>query len=492
MKGGLPMSDLFRRVCVMLMVMALLVTPLAGLAEAPNPTISPNADKYDPEHPEALQQDQLAAVSAILIEESTGDPIFSKNPDAILAPASTTKIMTVLLAIELADGDLSQEVTVSWNAVNLGDPDATTLGLDEGEIIRLDHLLYGTLLRSGNDGAVAIAEHFGGTEANFVAMMNMKAAELHMEKTHFVNAHGLHDPNHYSTASDLAKLAQYAMQNDTFRLIAGTTHYEIPETNTHRARSIETRHRQMLETYKGKENSYYYAPMTGIKSGSHSMAAYCYVGSATKDGVNLISVVLCSGQYDFMRDTKKLFEYGFTQFESVSVSELYAANPVKVYTSGYALNDRDLGELLLSAVPVDPTRSPTLTIRKDEMDWWADHLDDFVLRQWTRDLVAPITAGETVGLMTYVDPHSGEAYEFNLLATRTVPERTDGPPTLEEIVERTENDPNPMPPMTPEIVLIMLLPLIVFVVVIIIIRLIYKQYKRFYSRLPKNRTRYVK
>ena len=140
------MSDLFRRVCVMLMVMALFVLPFASLAEAPNPTISPNADKYDPEHPESLQQDQLAAVSAILIEESTGDPIFSKNPDAILAPASTTKIMTVLLAIELADGDLSQEVYVSWNAVNIGDPDATTLGLDEGEVIRAAQIYEGNRL----------------------------------------------------------------------------------------------------------------------------------------------------------------------------------------------------------------------------------------------------------------------------------------------------------------------------------------------------------
>lgn len=484
---------MLRRICLAVLACMLLVTPLCGAAEAPNPTVSPYADKYDADHPEALQEDQLAAVSAILIEEDSGEVIFSKSPDTILYPASTTKIMTVLLAIELAEDDsLTEEVTVSWNAVNLGDPDATTLGLDEGEIIRLDHLLYGTLMRSGNDGAIAIAEHFGGTEANFVAMMNMKASELGMTKTHFVNSHGLHDPNHYSTARDLATLAQYAMQNDTFRLIAGTTTYNIPETNTHRARSIETRHRQMLKTYKGESNSYYYEPMTGIKSGSHSMAAYCYVGSATKDGVDLISVVMCSGQYDFMRDTKKLFEYGFTQFESVAISELYEMNPVKVYTSGYALDDRGLGELTLSAAPVDPTRSPTLTILKDEKEWWADHLDDLVLRQWTRDLVAPITAGETVGLMTYVDPHSGEAYEFNLLATRTVPERSDAPPTLEEIVEMTENDPNPMPPMTPEIVLILLLPLIVFVVVIIIIRLIYKQYKRFYSRLPKNRTRYVK
>lgn len=481
-----------RRICFALLACVLLTIPLCGAAEAPNPTVSPYADKYDADHPESLQEDQLAAVSAILIEEDSGEIIFSKNPDAILYPASTTKIMTVLLALELAGDDLSQEVTVSWNAVNLGDPDATTLGLDEGEIIRLDHLLYGTLMRSGNDGAIAIAEHFGGTEANFVAMMNMKAYELGMEKTHFVNSHGLHDPNHYSTATDMAILAQYAMRNDTFRQIAGTKHYEIPQTNTHRARSLETRHRQMLPTYKGDTNSYYYAPMTGIKSGSHSMAAYCYVGSATKDGVNLISVVMCSGQYDFMRDTKKLFEYGFTQFESVSISELYEMNPVKVYTSGYALDDRGLGELTLSAVPVDPTLSPTLTILKNEKDWWADHLDDMVLRQWTRDLIAPITAGETVGLMTFVDPHGGDAYEFNLLATRTVPERTDAPPTLEEIVEMTENDDNPLPPMTPEIVLIMLLPLIVFVVMIIIIRLIYKQYKRFYSRLPKNHTRYVK
>lgn len=479
-----------KRLMLLLLAGMLLLLPLAASAEAPNPTVSPDADPYDADHPEALQEDQLAAAAALVMEESSGEIIFEKNIDMILYPASTTKIMTVYLALRTCE--LDEEVTVSWNAVNIGDPDATMLGLDEGEVIQLKDLLVGTLIRSGNDGAIAIAEHVAGSVENFVALMNSTAQELGMYNTHFTNPHGLHDPNHYTTARDLAILAREAMQNETFREIASTVTYTIPETNTHRQRSLTTRHRLMLKTYNGESNSYYYAPMTGIKSGYHSMAAYCFVGSASRDGVNLISVVLCSGQYNYMRDTKKLMQYGFSQYESISVVDLYRQYPITVYTSGYALDDQGLGELELSCVPQDPTNNPLLTVLHNDEETLARNLRNMVLVEYTRELSAPITAGETIGVMTYVLPTTGELVRYNLLATRSIPERTDRPMTLSEIVEMTENDPNPFPPLTPEVVLILLSPYFIVAVVILILRLIFRSYKRLYARLPKNRNRYVK
>lgn len=478
-----------RALCLLLAAVMLL--PGFALSEGvPNPTRSPGAPEYDAAKPEDLEESQLTGWSCLVMEESTGDIIFEKNIDMILYPASTTKIMTVLLGAELCD--LDEMVVVSENAVNIPDPDATMLGLDVGEEIRMEDLLYGTLLRSGNDGAVAIAEHVCGSEYEFVNLMNEKARELGMTNTHFMNPHGLHDPNHYTTARDMALLARYAMSNPVFRQIAGTKSYSIPETNTHRARSFDTRHRIMMPLHSGKENSYYYKPTTGIKSGYHSMAQYCYVGAATKDGVDLISVVLCSGMYDYMRDTKRLFEYGFSQFESVTVGTLYLKYPFKVYTTGYALDDPGLGELELSAVPADPTNDPLITLRHEEVDVMARNLQSMVLIQYTRPLLAPITAGETLAVMTYVVPTTGETVDYNLLATRSVAERTDLPPTLAEIAAMTDADPNPLPPITPEVIIIFLLPFFIAGVIIFLIWYAIRMYRRFYARLPRNRNRYVK
>ena len=482
------LQPLKRALCLLA---ALMLLPCAALSEsAPNPTRNPGAPTYDAEKPEDLDEDQLTGWSCLVMEESTGEIIFEKDIDMTLYPASTTKIMTVLLGIEQCD--LDEMVTVSAHAVDIPDPDATMLGLDVGEEIRMEDLLYGTLLRSGNDGAVAIAEHVSGSEWEFVNLMNEMAYELGMHNTHFMNPHGLHDPNHYTTARDMATLARYAMSNPVFREIAGSKSYNIPETNTHRARSLTTRHRIMLSTYSGESNSYYYAPTTGIKSGYHSMAQYCYVGSASREGVDLISVVLCSGRYDYMRDTKRLFEYGFSQYESVTVGMLYKMYPFTVYTSGYSLSDVSQGELQLSAVPADPTHDPLITLMHDDVDLTAKNLQNMVLVQYTRPLVAPITAGEVLGVMTYVVPATGEVVDYNLLATRSIAERTDLPPTLEDIAAMTDADPNPLPPITLEVVVIFMLPFFITGVIVFIIWYLIRLYRKFYARLPRNSTRYAK
>ncbi len=472
----------FRAIC-MLMVVFVLTSPLTAYAD------------YDPNHPELLTEEDLTGVACILVEQNSGDVIFEKDADRLMYPASTTKIMTVLLGLMSTD-DLSEMVTVSYNGSKTGvrtqlDPESSVLGLIEGEELTMEDLLYGTILRSGNDAAIAVAEHVSGSEAAFVDLMNQTAQAFGMTNTNFMNPHGLHNDYHYTTARDLATLACEAMKNETFREIVGSDRHQMAKTNMQKERMISTGHRIMLQTYNGEANSYYYEYIKGIKSGTTDAAGNCYVGAAEKDGVELISVVLHSSRYDVWRDTKKLFEYGFSQYTHTTLTEMYLANPLKVYTSGYDKTDVGLGELELSASPVDPTKTVEISGTYDEIEQLTQNLRNLVLVQYTRELKAPITAGEVIGKMTYVT-ENGEAVEYNLLATRSIAARKNRPPSLAEIIAATEADPNPFPPLTMEIVLIFLSPLLVVTIIILIIRAIVRSYKRHYARLPKNKNRYVK
>ena len=179
------------------------------------------ADDYDENYPELLAEGHLTASSVILIEAETGRVIFEKNPDQRMYPASTTKILTVWLALILGDSlenGLETKFPLSENAVNLA-PDESSAKFAAGENVRLIDLCYAAILVSGNDAATAIAEGLGGSVESFAGMMNEAAYSLGCYSTHFVNANGLHDENHYTTARDLATLARIAMQNEDFRTI---------------------------------------------------------------------------------------------------------------------------------------------------------------------------------------------------------------------------------------------------------------------------------
>ena len=180
----------------------------------PQPTLSPDAPKYDEEHPEDLSPDQLYAYSAILITQDKGEVIFEKDPDTIRYPASMTKILTVLLGLMFID-DLYEKVTVSETAVNVPS-DSSTMYLKADEEVRMIDVIYGTMLLSANDGANVIAENVSGDIPHFVQLMNETAAAFGCRNTHFVNAHGYHDDNHYSTARDIAIIAREAMKNEMF------------------------------------------------------------------------------------------------------------------------------------------------------------------------------------------------------------------------------------------------------------------------------------
>lgn len=265
------------------------------------------AEEYNANEPEKLDEGHLSATSAILIEADSGKVIFEKNADQLMHPASTTKILTVWLALTI--GDPNQVITVSEAAVNLAE-DESSAKLAAGEEVALIDLLYAAMLPSGNDAANAIAEGLGGTRETYVAMMNHAARSLGCTRTNFANPHGLTQDNHYTTARDMAIIARVAMQNETFREIAHSASHVMPRDNIYRSRTIANGN-DFITLREGKE-SRYYEYGTGIKTGTTEAAGKCFVGSASKDGVNLISVVFnAEKDADRYTDTIKLMDYGF-------------------------------------------------------------------------------------------------------------------------------------------------------------------------------------
>ncbi|WP_062285590.1 D-alanyl-D-alanine carboxypeptidase family protein [Neomoorella mulderi] len=243
---------------------------------------------------------ELTAAAAVLMDTATGKVLFAKNPDERKAPASTTKILTAMIALE--KGHLDDVITVGPNPPRV---DGTRVYLVEGEKVTLENLLYGMLLNSGNDAALAIAEHYGGSMEGFARLMNEKAASLGALNSHFVTPNGLSDPNHYTTARDLAIIARAAMQDETFRRIVAT------RTRPWHGQEWETtlvNQNKLLWNYEGAD---------GVKNGYTSEARFTLVGSATRQGQSFIAVVLDEpGARAAEQDVAALLDYGFKEFRS--------------------------------------------------------------------------------------------------------------------------------------------------------------------------------
>jgi D-alanyl-D-alanine carboxypeptidase (penicillin-binding protein 5/6) len=249
------------------------------------------------------KEHQIRGEGAYLIDVLSGQTLFMKNPDKPLAPASTTKIMTGLLAIER--GDLNAIVTASPSMLNNKLVYGTQVYLEPGEKMPLKELLYALLLNSANDAAVAIAEHVGGNLPNFVDMMNQRAREIGANQTHFLNSSGLTEAGHVTTAHDLALIARVAYQNPTFAEYVRTKSQTIVRT------------KQGSPTLMVNENKLLWRDSTvdGIKTGYTAAAQNCLVASVTKDGRQFIGVILKSPGHEIYSDMQAMFEFGFTQFK---------------------------------------------------------------------------------------------------------------------------------------------------------------------------------
>lgn len=288
----------------------------------------------------AASQPSLAATSAVLMDYTTGKILYQKNAFAHRAPASTTKIITAVVAME--HSELKQSITVGPHASKIG---GSSIYLASGERHTLEDLLYGMLLSSGNDASVAVAEALAGSEAKFAEWMTMKAHSIGAKESNFKNSNGLPDQGHYSTAFDLALITRYAMHNPTFADIVKTKKKEI-EWPGHDWNRVLINHNKLLWRYE-------YAD--GVKTGYTREAGNCLVSSATKDGHRLIAVVLNSKKtYD---DSQGLFQYGFNYYDFL-----------KLATPEEQIGAVNVVEGVKEQVPVLPNRSLNIVIPKHQVD----------------------------------------------------------------------------------------------------------------------------
>ncbi|SHI91403.1 D-alanyl-D-alanine carboxypeptidase (penicillin-binding protein 5/6) [Clostridium cavendishii DSM 21758] len=249
---------------------------------------------------------KVEANSAVLMESTSGKVIYEKNPDQKFAPASVTKIMTMLLAMESVDNGkikLSDKITCSENAKKMG---GSTMLLDTGEIRTVEEILKGIAIASGNDAAVAMAEYLGGTEEGFVKMMNEKAAALGMKNTTFKNCTGLPSDGHMSTAKDISIMSRELLKHPTILKYTGTYMDNISEG---RKSPIElVNHNKLVRFFKGCD---------GLKTGFTNEAKYCISATANKDGTRMLAVIMGAPTYKIRnRDASMLLNYGFSKFES--------------------------------------------------------------------------------------------------------------------------------------------------------------------------------
>ncbi|MBR1821408.1 MAG: D-alanyl-D-alanine carboxypeptidase, partial [Clostridia bacterium] len=301
---------LYRKAFAAWIAAVIFIFTIAALAEA--------TAQYDMNAPQNLLPEHLYAQSALLIDEDTGEMLFAKNARVRMYPASTTKIMTLLLGIE-SGIPLDERITIPAEAADIPQG-SSVIPVKPGDVMSYGDLLYSFMLSSGNDGANAVAVLVDGSIEAFVQRMNDRAAALGMEGTHYVNAHGYHVGDHYTTAQDLAILARAAMENDTFRHIVAQPSWTITVTRDGETRTAEIVSRNSLLQ---SDQKYYYPDCTGIKTGHHNKAGWCFVGSAERDGMRVICVVLnCEQENDKWYDAAKLFEYGFTRYSDVSVRTL--------------------------------------------------------------------------------------------------------------------------------------------------------------------------
>mgnify|MGYP001195363997 CR=1 FL=1 len=259
---------------------------------------------------------QIMGDAAILMEAGTGTVLYEKNSYERHYPASITKIMTALLALENCSMD--EMITFSHNSVYDIDPGCSIIGdIDEGDQLSMEKTMYGMMLNSGNEAAYGIAEHVAGDLPSFAEMMNQRARELGCLDTHFVNANGLHNDDHYTTAYDMALISREALKNEEFRKIVRTVRYTIePDAYCEEPRYMKNHHKML------PGGAYEYPGCIGGKTGYTLRANQTLVTFAKRNGIELICVTLNETSPNQFLDTQALLDYGFDQFQRVNVADV--------------------------------------------------------------------------------------------------------------------------------------------------------------------------
>lgn len=351
----------------------------------------------------------IASPSAILMDLKSGKTLYEKDIDKKMYPASLTKVMTAVIVLE--NCDLNDIATVSYDAVMSLSSGYVTANLQIGEELTVEQLLYVLMVGSSNDAAIVLAEHVSGSVDEFSKLMNEKAKEIGCTSTNFVNPNGAHDENHYSTAHDLALIAKYAMQNETFRTLVSTTSYKLPITNKYEKedRLFTTTNALLIVNNNTRADNYYYKYATGIKTGFTTPAGNCLIASANKGDLELLTVVLGSGQTkeglsQRYLDTINLFEYGYDIY---TLREIVKAGGV-IQTTNISNATRDTKKL--DAVVKNDI---SVLIKKEDKD--NALLPEVHINE---NLKAPIKKGDVIGSVKYTV--EGIEYTEDLVANNDV------------------------------------------------------------------------
>jgi serine-type D-Ala-D-Ala carboxypeptidase (penicillin-binding protein 5/6) len=371
-------------------------SPAAAAVGTPNLELTASFPAGEPAQP------RITATAAILIDADTGEILFSHNANARLPMASTTKIMTALLVLDSLD--LDTEVTVSANAV-------ATIGsktmLVQGEVLTVEQLLNALLVVSGNDAGVALAEATAGSVKAFVEKMNAKADALGLTNTNFVNPCGLNNTKHFSSAKDLATLAQYALGDPVFSGIVDTVLFSLPPIPPV-APSTKATPRDFDNQ---NELLHRYAWVTGVKTGSTPYAKYCVVASGTVENVSLIAVIL-GAQEDETRwkEAKALFDYGFGLYPRTVL-----------VNTGQLVTELDVGDLIDRPARLVTDRAIVARLSRTDVAKSTIRLD--------RALTLPVNVGDVFGTVEFTleDRSLGSA---KLLAAQSIQR-----PTIEMILD---------------------------------------------------------
>jgi len=352
----------------------------------------------------AADELELYCTNAVLIDANYDEVLFEKNAYDKAYPASMTKVMTALLTLEaLEDGSITMDtmVTVSDYAARKDFPDESTANLKSGEQMNIKDLMYCLMLPSANDAAKALAEHLGGSVDNFAQMMNKRAGELGCKNTNFVNPHGLHNDNHYTTAYDMALMFMAAMEHDFFLEIIATPSYTAAATNISKERFFFNTNGLISNLYY---SGHVYDKCIGGKTGSTDQAGRCLVSSAVDGDKQMVSVIMGSGPVEIdgktrqgqFTESKKLLEYGFNNFRRVTISR-----PDEPVDKVAVTLSRDADEVM-----VKPRGSLTMTLPN------SIHEDDIQseITLYADTVEAPVEEGQVLGSMRlfYEDREFGE------------------------------------------------------------------------------------
>mgnify|MGYP000989351143 CR=1 FL=1 len=327
----------------------------------------------------------VTAKSAIVIEAQTGKILYALNADERRYPASTTKIMTLIVALERGKAD--DIVTASPNAAAA---EGSSLWLTPGEQLKLLDLMYGMMLISGNDAAVAIAEHIAGSVDNFAGLMTAKAHEIGALNTNFTNTNGLPDPNHYTTAHDLAIITAYGYKNPLFTKIVSTKNAVIPWPEKTIPRDLYNENRMLWLCNGGN----------GVKTGYTSLAGRCLVTGANRNGIQLVAVVLDSER--MWDDSIALLDYGFEQF-----------TPLVLYNKGDILKTARIKNGTSDFVRLEATAKVTVPNFFDDSDGFTTVIDI------PDRLEAPVSAGQKIGEVKIIYKNR-EINQVDLVAAESV------------------------------------------------------------------------